>query len=854
MPRGGSGRAQPLSRHVLGIAAPLAAGFAEAAASAQHPGPAQQPPQADQAQGEVPEIVVRGERRSAITNMAPLAIFDADAVAATGAASMDEFLRAIRGVTRSADGSEPIFLLNAQRVSGYQEIGALPPEAIEKVEVLPEQAALKFGYPPTRRVLNFITKRRFQQTELSAAAGTTTRSSSTTQKATLGMTRLHDDGRRTLSLEYRRTDRLLQSQRDVLPDPDILFDGIGNVTGANGGEIDPAFSAIAGKAANVAAVPLSPADRSLAGFAAGADRPRLFDLGPYRTLGPRNDTFKAEAVIADRIGKSLAGSISLSAEQSRDRTLAGPASAILPVPASNPYSPFDRPVLLHRYLIEAATLRQHQTTTTLHGGITLRRVIAGWRWDFTASLDQLQVRGRSERDVDLAAAEAAIAGGANPFAPLDASLLQARLVDRARLLNRTTGAKSVLANTPIHLPAGEVTVTATVEAERATAVSYTRGPNPFDLRLGRTRTEGGIAVDVPIASRRLGVLPFLGQLSVSASANARHVSGFGSLSDTTYGFAWAPIDGVQWLGTVKLSEAPPPLKLQSTPVVRVTNAQLFDYGTGRTELATLILGGNPDLLAEKRRVSSLGLTLKPFSKREWRVSATYEAVTIRNQTAIVYALTPQTEAIFPDLFTRDAAGRLVSVAFRPINFHRERQRTLNLNVNAWGMLGKPPPAGTAKPPQRPTYYAGIGPTIKFSDRLQLRPTTPELDILNGDTVTGAGTARAFGYAYGGINYLGNGLTFDAWYGGASRVRSANPAADLHFSPIFRLNVGGSLSIHHFLPHEDWTRHLQLKLDVNNVGDAHQHVRDGNGRVPNRFQPDLLDPIGRTVSLTLRKQF
>jgi hypothetical protein len=39
-----------------------------------------------------------------------------------------------------------------------------------------------------------------------------------------------------------------------------------------------------------------------------------------------------------------------------------------------------------------------------------------------------------------------------------------------------------------------------------------------------------------------------------------------------------------------------------------------------------------------------------------------------------------------------------------------------------------------------------------------------------------------------------------------------------------------------------------------VGDAHQHVHDGNGRTPNRFQPDYLDPLGRTVKLTLRKLF
>jgi hypothetical protein len=64
-----------------------------------------------------------------------------------------------------------IFLLNGQRTSGYQDIGSLPPEAIDKVEVLPEPAALKFGYPPSRRVVNFITKRRFSQTEARATFG-----------------------------------------------------------------------------------------------------------------------------------------------------------------------------------------------------------------------------------------------------------------------------------------------------------------------------------------------------------------------------------------------------------------------------------------------------------------------------------------------------------------------------------------------------------------------------------------------------------------------------------------------------------------------------------------------------------
>src|SRR5690349_19469809 len=82
-----------------------------------------------------------------------IVVFDENAVAAMGAATMDDVVRTIRGVAQAADGSPPIFLLNAQRVSSYQEIGSLPPEALEKIEVLPEPAALRFGFPPTRRVV-----------------------------------------------------------------------------------------------------------------------------------------------------------------------------------------------------------------------------------------------------------------------------------------------------------------------------------------------------------------------------------------------------------------------------------------------------------------------------------------------------------------------------------------------------------------------------------------------------------------------------------------------------------------------------------------------------------------------------
>lgn len=790
------------------------------------------------------DIVVIGTRGSAVTDIAPIATLDAETIAGTGATTTTELLRSIQGVTKAADGSDPIFLLNAQRVSGYQEIGALPPEAIEKVEVLPEQAALRFGFPPTRRVVNFITKRNFRQIEAKASAGTTTRLGSATEKGDFGLTRLRGDSRLTLTLEARHTDPVRQSDRDIVPDPQIPFDAIGNVI-VNG---------------QVLRVPETVADRSVpSAYGAGL---RSFDLGPYRDLTANSDALKGEAVFATRIGKTLAGSFSLSAEQSRERTVGGPASAVLLVPASNPFSPFGAPMVLDRYLIEAPSLRERQTTTTLHAGLLLRGAIAGWRWDLTAAMDQKQVDGQSERGIDPAAANAAIVAGANPFVPLDAALLTDRETDVSRQRTRSAEMKAVATNNPIRLPAGKVTVTATIEAGRSTADSATRGANPFDLSLGRTRAEAGIALDVPLASKREGVLGFIGELSVNASVRARHVSGFGSLQDSTYGVSWAPIEAVQLMATIKRSDSAPDMTQQSSPAVQVLNVPVFDYGNGRTELVTLNLGGNPGLAAERRLTRSYGVTIKPFSKTELRISATYEVTRIRDQTGTVYATTPQTEAILPSLFVRDSSGRLTSVSYRPINFALERQRALILNLNASGKIGKappppPPPAPGAKPtPPRgqPGYYGGVGPTIKFSDRLILRAGGPEFDLLRGDTVTGGGNPRAFGYAYAGVYYQGFGVNFDGWYGGGSRVRSADPAGDLRFSPILKLNLGGYLPVHRLLPHTDWTKKLQFRVDINNLTDARPRVRDGNGNVPNRFQRDYLDPIGRTVTISLRKLF
>ncbi|MFD1950327.1 TonB-dependent receptor [Sphingomonas arantia] len=799
------------------------------------------------------DVVVIGRRGAVQTDLQPVATLDSAAIAASGATSIAELLRPLRAVTQSGDGQEPIFLLNAQRVSGYQDIGNLPPEAIERVDVLPEPVALQYGYPPTRRVVNFITKRRFRQVAVKAAAGGTTRGGGGTKNAHVDLTRLANDRRLTLSFDARHTDNLLQSRHNIRPDPDVPFDARGNVTGL-GGEIDPGLSALAGQVVTIAPVPIALPD--LAGFAAAPNQPRLFDIAPFRSLAPANDTIHGEAVLADRIGPKLSGSVTVTADHSRDVTLFGPAGATLFVPADNPFSPFANDVLLQRYLVEASQLRQRVETTTLHAGGVVRGAVRGWQWDLTGTVDTQRRAGVIFKGIDVAAANAAIAAGADPFQPFAPALVADQLIDRTVQTTQGAGAKLVATGRPLRVPAGRVTVTGTVETEQTRTEGETRGADPYAVAFGRGRIEGAVAVDVPLASRREAFLPWAGELSANASGTVRRVGRFGTLADATLGLNWSPVPPVQVLVQLKQSGTAPTLDQLAAPQSSAPQVSLFDFANGRSTLVTLLVGGNPDLLAERRRVQSIGATIKPFAGRELRIGATYETTRIANGVQTVYALTPETEAGLPDLFVRDANGALSSVAFRPTNIFRERQRTLNMTLSATGQIGRarPPATPGGPPPDRPSFYGGLGPTVRFSDRVELRPGAGTLDLLAGDTLSGFITPRVAGYGYGGINYLGNGGTFDFYCTGRARISGAVPASTLRFAPLCKANMGFTLSVHHFLSKQDWARSLGLKLDITNVTDARQRVRDPSGAVPYRYQPDLLDPRGRVVTLSLRKLF
>ncbi len=116
-------------------------------------------------------IVGARPRGSVVGDIPPENVLDSRDIRATGATSISELLDAVSAQTGSARGragGRPVLLLNGQRISGFRELRDLPPEAIQRMEILPEEVALKYGYSADQRVVNIVLRERFQATTIEA--------------------------------------------------------------------------------------------------------------------------------------------------------------------------------------------------------------------------------------------------------------------------------------------------------------------------------------------------------------------------------------------------------------------------------------------------------------------------------------------------------------------------------------------------------------------------------------------------------------------------------------------------------------------------------------------------------------
>ena len=133
----------------------------------------------------------------------------------------------------------------------------------------------------------------------------------------------------------------------------------------------------------------------------------------------------------------------------------------------------------------------------------------------------------------------------------------------------------------------------------------------------------------------------------------------------------------------------------------------------------------------------------------------------------------------------------------------------------------------------------------------------KLDYLDGDAVNNfGGRPRHEVEVRAGWANNGFGARLSGNWRSGTRVEGGENG-DLRFSPLttvdLRLfaNLGERFDL---VSKHPWLIGSSVRLEIDNLLDAKPKVRDVFGDVPFSYQQDLLDPRGRTVSLSFRKLF
>jgi hypothetical protein len=514
--------------------------------------------------------------------------------------------------------------------------------------------------------------------------------------------------------------------------------------------------------------------------------------------------------------------------------------------------PFAAPVTLYRYLPDMV-LHQRSSDLKLHAGGTLNGTIAKWNWNATATYDRIRSAARAEQGVDDAALQRAVDAGGDPFAPLDPTRAEARLVDRSTTHTGTTAARVVANGTALRLPAGPVQMTLNAEYARSTSRGVQLGGAGPALDLTRlTRGVGANAV-VPIAAAAQGVLPMLGRLTLQGGIGVIDVSRVGQLATVNYGADWSPVRPLQFSVARNDTRTAPDIATLTAATLVTPNVPLFDFATGSDAVVTLVSGGNPALVPARQRTTQWAAAVRPFSATDLSLRLAYITAIERGRSATP-GTTALLQAAFPDRFVRDASGRLAQVDLRPVNIAAAQQRKLQLGANLSLPIGARKVPGKPDAPPGVMIYSSLTGSWRLEDRVVPRAGGPTIDLLGGGTLDGRG-GRARWELDGSVAATVGALNVSTYLQvqGPTRVRDPLPASDLRFSGRTWMVVDARAEVER-LVRRPWTRQMTLNVTVENLLNDRIDVRDATGTVPNRFQPAYLDPVGRAIRVGVRKLF
>jgi iron complex outermembrane receptor protein len=850
------------------------------------------------------EIIVIAERiRGAVdTDVPPVEELNEADIAAVGASSLTDLVAAVAPQTNSGrgrGGGQPVVLLNGQRISGFRELRDLPPEAIKQVQIFPEEVALKYGFRPDQRVINFILKENFSSfiTEVEMAqpedGGFATNELETT------LTHIGSKTRLVIDTQIERSTRLTENERNLISAGGSLLAQDGNVSGIGAnGEISPSLSALAGRVVTQAGVPVGTANPTLAQFAANGSALNDGNIGQFRSLLPKTERFEVNGTWSRSIGPQSTLSINANYALNGSSSLLGLPGASFTLPGTSPFSPFGTDVIVNRYFDSPRALERESETHTFQTGGTVNHLLGGWRWTVTGNYARIDSETTTTRNVDFASLRGAVlAGTANPFAADFGDNLVFLAPDLTSSLSQTIETRSTLAGSPFRLPAGEVQMTFASGFTRQMQDSETwRSGITTDVSLRRNVFSNSVNAELPLTESDFGLGKAIGAWSINGNIGFSELSDFGSLVEYGVGLRWQPAKNLTFQANLIGDENAPGIGQLGNPLIVTPNVAFFDFATGQSSFVSVISGGNPSLIAEKRRDLNLNANWSPTFIKDFSLQFGYFRNNSSNTTANFPLLTPEIEAAFPGRVVRDASGRVVSVDQRPVNFAKEESQRVRWGFNVSGSIGPQPqgrgpfggpPGAGGRPPGAgggprgpggggggPRFGGGFGPgggmgsrwslalyhTYRIQEDILIRPGVPVLDLLNGSaTSSNGGAARHELELSGGVFHKGLGFRLQGNYKTGTRVdgNGLPGSSDLRFSDLATLSafifadLDQQKSVVKALP---FLKGSRLTLRIDNVLNDIIDVRDQNGLVPLSYQPGFIDPRGRVFELSFRKRF
>ena len=890
----------------------------------QEPSPQQRPdPRPATAEGAIDlgTVNVSGARPrgSVDSDIPPDVTLSAEDIQSYGASSISELMTYLEPLTRSSRGSggQPVMLVNGRRISGFREISSIPPEAIERVDILPEEVALEYGYRADQRVVNFVLKNNFRSVTTQVEGRVPTAGGRTVNELDANLLRISGAQRWSMDLEYQRATPLFESERNLIREPGSTpYDLIGNVTSvgyspgcltavpATCTAIDPTLGTA------ITAVPAGIENPMLADFAAAAGDPRTGDLGAYRTLMSATESASVGGTIKTDLNSTTQVTFSGSLQDNSSRSFNGLPGMVLTLPDGNPFSPFADDVLVYRYLDDAAALGRQSDTLTGRAGVLLDGLLGeDWRWTLAGNYDRVETDTVTGRGYDEGPFETRLAAQdptANPFATLAPSNFTRRPNDTANSVSQVLSTELVLNGDVWELPAGGVSSTIKFGADtRSLDSTSVRSGVTTERSQSRDRYNGQASFNIPIASTRREFLPMLGDMSVNFNAGYEDLSDFGGLSSLGMGLNWSPTEKVSFLVSYTDEQGAPSIGQLNDPEISTPNVSVFDFATGETVQITRIDGGNPDLDAENRRIWKAGITLQPFTEENLRISSTWTRTAIDDSISSFPTITSELEAALPGRFERgpptpdNPAGDLISIDARPLNFARAEREDIRTGFNfskAFGtptapapgaggrpgaggpmIIGGPPPGGGragggdgqrirmggggrggrggGMQPGQGRYMISVYHTYRLQDQILIADGLPILDLLDGAaTSSRGGSPRHELQGQVGVFKSGMGAFLRANWTDSTRI-DGGTGPDLNFSGRTTVNLNMFVDLGaqtSWVERYSWLKGSRLQLGINNLFDSRTEVTSSAGDTPLNYQPDYLDPEGRSISLSLRK--